>query len=68
VEDGAPKISCLTGLGMQELVSAIEVKLQEVMGKQKYEVEYRLELHEEVLQWIKTNTNHSFNIDTEYCY
>jgi hypothetical protein len=53
---------------MQELVAAVETRLIEVGGKQEHEVEYRLELHEDVLQWIKTHTNHSFNIDAEYNY
>lgn len=44
-------------------MNAIELKLQEVMGKKKYELEYGLEKHSDVLQWIKTNTNHTFNID-----
>lgn len=25
-------------------------------------------MHADVLQWIKTNTNHTFNIETEYNY
>lgn len=38
VEEGAPRISCLTGEGMEGLVRAIEKRLGQVMGKQQYEV------------------------------
>jgi 50S ribosomal subunit-associated GTPase HflX len=68
VEDGAPKISSITGSGMKELIDVIEGKLNALTGRQKYEVEYGLHIHNEVLQWIKDNTSHSFNIETEYNY
>ena len=34
----------------------------------QYRVEVGLEGQQEVLDWLRANTNHSFNIDTEYNY
>lgn len=38
------------------------------MGQEKRVIQYGLEAHAEVLQWLKENTNHTYNIETQYNY
>lgn len=66
--DSSIAISCLNGTGVSGLVSAIEERLKKIKGQSKRVIEYDLSVHGEVLQWLKENTNHSFNVETEYNY
>lgn len=61
-------ISCLTGKGMLELSKEIQLKLQKIKGMVLKQVEYGVENHGDVMLWLKENTNHSHNVQTQYNY
>ena len=63
-----PQISCQTGEGMSNFIAILEKKLQVLAGKQKFVVEYGIQSHEAVLNWLKANTNHTFNVESQYNY
>lgn len=68
LKDGIPQISCKTGDGMRDLMEIVDQKLKVVGNQKKYEVEYGVELHGEIVQWLKENTNTPYELDTEYDY
>lgn len=61
-------ISCLNGTGLSDLSILIEDKLKKIKGMEKRVIEYDLDSHTEVMQWLKENTNHSYNVDAQYNY
>ena len=61
-------ISCLTGKGLPQLAQQIEDKLSKIRGQSTRMVEYGIEHHGDVMEWIKKNTSHSYNIESDYNY
>lgn len=53
---------------MRDLMEIVDQKLKVVGNQKKYEVEYGVELHGEIVQWLKENTNTPYELDTEYDY
>jgi hypothetical protein len=68
VPESGLAISCLKGTGLSELSVEIENKLKKIKGQEKRVIEYDLDAHADVIQWLKENTNHSYNVETEYNY
>ena len=61
-------ISCTTNQGLPQLAEVIEKKIMQIRGHKKRDIEYGLEHHSDILDWIKKNTNHTYNIEAEYNY
>lgn len=58
----AEAISCTTGQGIKELLTKIDNKLDEITGAKLRVIEYSLERHHEMVEWIKEFTNLSYDL------
>jgi hypothetical protein len=58
----------VTGQGVKELLDMIDKKIDEVTGAKERVIQYSLENHSEMVEWLKDFTNLSYQLNEEFDY